>query len=90
MRDFDKCPNCGAELPPKALVCLECGSDEKTGWSDSAHADRLGIPDESFDYDEFVANEFGTEKKQTSGKSRMRWVIAAVLLGIFLFAVLRR
>jgi hypothetical protein len=27
------CPNCGAEVPPCARACRECGSDERTGWS---------------------------------------------------------
>jgi len=26
------CPYCGSPLPPKALACPECGSDENTGW----------------------------------------------------------
>ena len=41
----------------------ECVSDEKTGWSDSAHADNLGIPDEHFDSAEFVKDEFGGRTK---------------------------
>ena len=36
------CPNCGADLPKNAVVCPECGSDEKTGWSDEAAASGLG------------------------------------------------
>ena len=48
------CPNCGAEVPPKARACPECGADEKTGWSEEAHASGLGLPDENFDYDDFV------------------------------------
>src|ERR1041384_1119375 len=32
------CPNCGAEVPRQAKACPECGSDEKTGWSEEAHA----------------------------------------------------
>ena len=53
------CPNCGADVPRGARSCPECGADEKTGWSDSATADRLGIPDDNFDYDKFVQEEFG-------------------------------
>ncbi len=38
----DVCPNCGAEVPPSAKACPECGSDEKTGWSEKARYDHLG------------------------------------------------
>ena len=49
----DVCPNCGAEVPRNARVCPECGSDEQTGWSETAYASHLGLPDENFDHDEF-------------------------------------
>ena len=78
------CPNCGATVPPKAKACPGCGSDEKTGWSDSAHADHLGIPDDNFDYEEFVKDEFG-------GRTKPRdihwvwWLTALLLVVLFLF-----
>ena len=53
------CPNCGAEVPPKARACPECGADEQTGWSDEARVDGLDLPDENFDYNDFVKREFG-------------------------------
>ena len=48
------CPNCGAEVPPKAKACPECGADEATGWSEEAQASGLDLPDENFDYNDFV------------------------------------
>ena len=83
------CPNCGAILPPKAKACPECGSDEKTGWSDTAYADRLGIPDENFDYDEFVKEEFGKERVKPRGIHWVWWVTALVLVLLFLFFFFR-
>ena len=50
----DYCPNCGAAVPARAPACPECGADEDTGWNDDAYAQDLGLPDEDFDYDEFV------------------------------------
>lgn len=73
------CPNCGAEVPERAKVCPECGSDESTGWSEDAHVERLGIPDEKFDYNEFVEREFGG-KGETAPTLRRFWWIAAVLV----------
>ncbi len=44
MSDYFICPNCGAEVPIKALSCPECGSDEKTGWSEDTMYDGLDLP----------------------------------------------
>ena len=46
---FFICPNCGAEVDANATSCPECGSDERTGWSDDTLYDGLDLPDEAFD-----------------------------------------
>jgi hypothetical protein len=81
------CPNCGAEVPRNAETCPGCGSDEKTGWSETACASILGLPDEEFDYNEFVKEEFGTGRAKPRGISWFWWVTALllVLLLAFLF-----
>ncbi len=81
---MDTCPNCGASVPPKAKVCPGCGADEKTGWSDSAYADNLGIPDENFDYEEYVKDEFGGRTKPR-GIHWVWWLTALILVLLFLF-----
>ena len=88
----DYCPNCGAEVPPKAKACPECGSDEQTGWSDRAHSGRLGIPDEELNYEEFVKEEFGERKEmrvKPRGISWTWWLVAIVLLLLFLKILFR-
>ena len=85
----DICPNCGAVVPPKAKSCPECGSDEKTGWSDSANADHLGIPDENFDYDKFVKEEFGPASSKPRGVHWVWWLTAILLIGLLLFFFFR-
>lgn len=45
MSDYFVCPNCEAEVPSKALACPECGSDEKTGWSEETMYDGLDLPE---------------------------------------------
>jgi hypothetical protein len=76
------CPNCGALIPPNARACPECGSCEETGWSERAYAQGLELPDEEFDYDAFVQEEFGSGRPEPSRRRIVRWV-AALLLGIF-------
>jgi zinc-ribbon domain len=83
MRAPEICPNCGAEVSPNARACPECGACEETGWSERAETDHLGLPDNEFDYDDFVKREFGKESVKPRGIPWFWWVIAAVLAGIF-------
>jgi hypothetical protein len=83
------CPNCGADVPPKARACPECGADEKTGWSERAAAQRLGVPDAEFDYDEFVKEEFGDKKATRPRVGWLWWVVAVGLLIAFAIYFLR-
>ncbi len=76
----DTCPLCGADIPSRAKACPECGSDEKTGWSDAARSDGLGLPAEGFDYDEFVSREFGGEPARPRGIHWLWWIVAILLL----------
>ena len=88
------CPNCGADVPPKARACPECGADEETGWSERARAQELGLPDDEFDYDEFVKNEFGDAQQKPNlrpdGIAPLWWVVAIVLVIIFAFWFFRQ
>jgi hypothetical protein len=83
------CPNCGAEVPPKASACPQCGSDEKTGWSEKARTDGLDLPDENFNYDEFVQHEFGGKSQKPRGVSWFWWLVALLLLAAIVFVGLR-
>jgi len=73
-------------LPKGAKACPECGSDEHTGWSEAAATDGLDLPDNSFDYDDFVRREFHVKNP---GPGRLYWVwwLAAVFaLAAFILA----
>ena len=85
----ETCPNCGANVPPNAKACPECGSDEQTGWSEVAHVDGLDLPEEHFDYEDFVKREFGSTSPVPHGIHWFWWVIAVLVLGAFLFLWLR-
>ncbi len=79
----DICPNCGAEVPRNARACPECGSDDQTGWSDEAANGGLDLPDERFDYDDFVKREFGGKTSVPRGIHWFWWVVAVALAGAF-------
>lgn len=89
MKPPEICPNCGAEVPPAARACPECGADEETGWSEEAASDGLGLPDEKFDYGEFVEREFGKRKAVPRGIPWFWWVVALLLVAVFLAYWLR-
>lgn len=79
---FD-CPVCGERVPANAVSCPECGACDKSGWSGEAESSGLGLPDEDFDYQKFVAHEFGDRPK----KSPMQWLwwLAALLAFLAMF-----
>ena len=83
------CPNCGAEVPRKARACPECGANEATGWSEDARASGLDLPDESFDYDDFVKREFGEKSPVPRGVAWYWWVVALALAVAFIVFWLR-
>ncbi|MCF7708504.1 MAG: hypothetical protein K9N52_06370 [Verrucomicrobia bacterium] len=79
------CPVCGASVPPKAGVCPGCGSCEETGWSGEAYYDQLDLPDDEFDYDEFIQNEFGSASMVKPRGIGWFWWIIAVLVALMMF-----
>jgi predicted nucleic acid-binding Zn ribbon protein len=85
----ETCPNCGADVPRNAKACPGCGADEKTGWSDSAYASHLGIPDDNFDYDEFVKEELSRTQVKPRGIHWLWWLTALLLILSFLFFYFR-
>ena len=80
MRPPETCPNCGADVPGDAKACPECGSDYETGWSEDAQAQNLGLPDEEFDYDRFVKEEFGKGDGNSPRVHWFWWIVAVILL----------
>jgi len=84
------CPNCGEPVPPGAHACPACGSDDKTGWSEEARTDSLDLPEEKFDYDDFVAREFGDRRPVPRGVPLGWWLVAAAVTVAFVLLILRR
>gem|GEM_PF-663814 len=80
------CPHCGSPVPVRAAACSDCGSDARTGWSESAwQPEVVGSPAgaEPFDYDAFVRREFGGGLSRSGGAGRrlkILWWVLAILL----------
>jgi hypothetical protein len=85
----ETCPNCGADVPRKARACPACGADEQTGWSEASRTDGLDLPDESFDYDDYVKREFGGKSVMPRGIHWFWWVVALLLAVAFISFWLR-
>ena len=84
----ENCPNCGADVPRGARACPECGADENTGWSEDADTPgNLGIPEESFDYEDYVKREFGGEPSPDEKRRRFWRMVGLVLLLCFALPV---
>ncbi len=74
------CPVCGEEVPVRAVACPECGADHRSGWREDAdQSGGLGLPDDEFDYDDFVAQEFGG-RPRSNGLNPIWWIAGIVLL----------
>ncbi|HEY5232604.1 MAG TPA: zinc ribbon domain-containing protein [Verrucomicrobiae bacterium] len=84
------CPNCGTEVPRNAKACPECGADENTGWSETAYASNLGLSDKEFNYDDFVKEGFGSGSAKPRGIRWLWWVVAILLIGLFIYSFLHR
>jgi uncharacterized membrane protein YvbJ len=80
----ETCPNCGADIPKRAKACPECGSCEATGWAEDSKSDGLNLPDDEFDYDAYVKNEFGAKRLIPRGIQAFWWGVAIVLVILLL------
>lgn len=83
-----QCPACGEWVPRGAAACDDCGACEKSGWSGNTHADGLDLPDDDFNYDDFIAREFGGPGSKKALTSNLWWWVALALLIILTLAVL--
>jgi predicted nucleic acid-binding Zn ribbon protein len=82
------CPQCGADVPRNARACPECGSCEETGWSEEARSAGLELPDENFNYSDFVEREFGGKKARPRGISRFWWLVAILVAAALIVIIL--
>ena len=86
------CPDCGAEVRVGARGCPRCArrsrrkpaavKTARRSWEQDAAHDGLDLPDDNgFDYDDFVAREFGGKAHRRIGVRWWWWVTALGLVG---------
>jgi hypothetical protein len=70
---------CGEDVPPAALACPGCGADHNSGWQENAEVyDAVDLPEDDFNYQEFVKQEFGASHKPAI--KRIWWITALILI----------
>jgi hypothetical protein len=72
MFDYFTCPHCGAAVPSDASACPECGSDDETGWSESAAY--------GFFYDDIYNDEPETSPSRSTTWAKPLMAILAILV----------
>lgn len=84
------CPDCGAEVRVGARGCPGCGPArrkrprrsrarrKRRAWEQDPSHDGLDLPDDGFDYDDFIAREFGGRRGK--GGIAWYWWLTALLL----------
>ena len=75
-----ECPVCGAEVPPAARSCPECGADERTGWDeDATRYDGVDLPASAFE-DENRASRSHAPRPMRAGPHPLWLLVGAALL----------
>ena len=103
MKDVDcyLCPECGAEVPVGSKGCQACGprkiakrmrrkkmARKPKPWEQDSTYDGLGLPDDDFDYEDYVEREFGGKPHKRIGIAWYWWLTAVALIGVMLWITL--
>ena len=72
------CPGCTKKNRPPRRV--------RKSWEQDHSADGLDLPDEDFDYDEFVAREFGRAPHRRLGVKWYWWLLGVLAIAALLAA----
>lgn len=78
------CPVCVEPVPAGRRSCPHCGSSANDGWGTPAEGEGLDLPDDEFNYEEFVEREFGGEGRATrpgrGPRKALLWALVALAL----------
>lgn len=79
------CPFCETEVAV-GKPCPGCAKKskkprpKKKSWEQDSSAGGLNLPDDDFDYDDFIAREFGKAPHKKTGLKWYWWALAIALL----------
>src|SRR5687767_8387186 len=78
------CPTCGNEVVV-GKPCPHCANQAqpkkaRKSWEQDSSADGLDLPDDDFNYDEFVAREFGKTPHRKLGVPWYWWLLGIGIL----------
>ena len=98
--DFYMCPTCGSAVKvgtacpgcvPKKIKRkkrVSAGPKKRKAWEQASIYDGLGIPDDEFDYEEFIDREFSRKPHRQIRIKWYWWATALVLAGLMVSGVL--
>lgn len=93
------CPECGADVPVGSKGCQACGprkvatrmgrkkrkmARRKRSWEQDSAYDGLDLPNEDFDYEDYVEREFGSKPHRKVGLAWYWWLTGVALLVLLL------
>lgn len=83
-----QCPFCGGKVTVGA-PCAGCAKKhpDPAPWAQDEIHDGLDLPDEDFDYDEFVAREFGHVPHRKLGVHWGWWMLGVVILVVMIYLI---
>ena len=86
MTDHYICPGCGDEVRVGSKGCPKCNHLDPWEIEENESYDGIDLPDDEFNYDEFIKREFGggIPKK---GKALFWWIVAVIVLVAFVWII---
>ncbi len=101
--DYYLCPECNAEVSVGSQGCQACGprkiakkmklkkrkkiARERKSWEQGSSYDGLDLPDDDFDYEDYVEREFGKKPHRKIGIAWYWWLTALILFLWMLFSL---
>lgn len=75
VRVGEACPGCAKKQKP-------VGRKTRKSWQQDRQYDGLDVPDDEFDYNDFIAREFGKLPHEKTGVKWYWWWLGLALLGL--------
>ena len=83
------CPGCAPKRQRRRKRLKKVASSRRKDWNQDAISEGLGIPDEEFDYEDFIQREFASKPHRRIGIKWYWWATAAGLAGLLGWTAIR-